>query len=399
MTLRVIGGTIVDPSAPEVGDVEIVGENIVAAGQFPLDGVDVIDATDLLVGPGFIDLQINGGFGIDLATDPSRIWELGILLTTTGVTAFLPTIITSPARVTAAALEAIASRPDDYGGAEPLGLHFEGPMLNPARPGAHPVEHLTPPSPAVIESWSRQSGVAMVTLAPELSGASQVITELASRGVVIAAGHSDADAEQMSIGRTHGIAAVTHLFNAMAPFGHRSPNIVGTALADPTLVATLIVDGIHVDPVAVEVAWRAKGPEGLALVTDAVAAMGQSAGSHRFAGAAISSGRDGVRTTSGILAGSDLSMDRAVRNLCAFTGCSPSEAWQSASATPARLLGEIDRGHVDVGAIADLVLLDQDLVVQATICRGVVAYVAEGAEYRVTERTEPEEERRPSWRS
>jgi N-acetylglucosamine-6-phosphate deacetylase len=342
-----------------------------------------IDATDLIVSPGFVDLQINGGFGIDLLTDPTGMWELGAQLLRTGVTAFLPTIITSPRLVSQAAIEALRLRPESYRGAEPLGLHFEGPMLNPDRHGAHPVEHLVAPQLSVIDNWSPENGVTMVTIAPELPGAMPVIAELINRGVVVAAGHTNATSAEALAAVEAGVSAVTHLFNAMAPLVHRQPNLVGVTLTEPNLVAGLIVDGVHVDPIVVAAAWNAKGPSGIALVTDAVAAMGQPPGDYQFAGRQSTAGESGVRNSDGTLAGSALMMDQAVRNLVEFTGCDIPEALLAASRTPAQLVEDHKRGRIKPDANADLVLLDEDLHVQMTIRGGRIAHIAEGAHDRV----------------
>jgi N-acetylglucosamine-6-phosphate deacetylase len=341
-----------------------------------------IDATGLIIAPGFIDVQINGGYGLDLASDADSMWELGRRLPSSGVTGFLPTIISSAASWTQAALRAVKQRPASYRGAEPIGLHLEGPMLNPARCGAHEVRHLAPPRTALIEGWTREGGVAMVTLAPELAGAIGVIAKLSERGIVVSAGHTDADSTVMGDALGVGLTAVTHLFNAMAPMGHREPNVVGVALAEESVVAGLIVDGHHVDPVVVAAAWNAKGPDGIVLVTDAVAAMGLPSGAYELAGGRVTSDETGVRRDDGVLAGSVLTMDQAVRNLVAFTGCSAEEAITAATRTPALLIGRLDRGRVEPGALADIVLLDPALQVQATIVAGQVMFVTDGARSR-----------------
>lgn len=256
-------------------------------------------------------------------------------------------------------------------------------MLSPQRPGAHPVAHLAPPSEAVISGWSRADGVVLVTIAPELDGAIAIIAELTDRGVTVAAGHTEANVAEADAARQAGVTMVTHLFNAMSPLGHRSPNLVGLALAEPKLIAGLIVDGVHVDPVAVAAAWNAKGPDGLVLVTDAVAPMGLGPGRYEFASRTITADEQSVRNQAGTLAGSILTLDQAVRNLRRFTGCSPADAIRTVTATPADAIGLADRGRIDTGLTADLVLLDESLAVQVTICNGTVAYVAKGAAGRI----------------
>ena len=241
-------------------------------------GTPILDLDGAVVVPGFVDLQINGGHGIDLAAEPERLGELAALLPRYGVTAFCPTIVSSPPGIVERAL---AAWRDWTGGGEapghavPLGLHLEGPMLSPRRRGAHAERHLRLPSPDVIDGWSPAAGVALVTLAPELPGALDVVATLVERGVVVAAGHTDASSAEMEAAVAAGVTMVTHLYNAMRPFDHRDPGPVGAALAGAVPVAGLIADGVHVDPVAVAAAWRALGPGWLALVTDAASGLGR----------------------------------------------------------------------------------------------------------------------------
>jgi N-acetylglucosamine-6-phosphate deacetylase len=329
-----------------------------------------VDATGLLVAPGFIDLQVNGAHGIDLAAEPERLWEVAAFLAGYGVTAFLPTIITSPPATRDRALAALRRRPDGHVGAEPLGLHLEGPMLNPARRGAHPPAWLRPPSAELVAGWTAEAGVALVTLAPELSGALDVVRRLVGDGVVVSAGHTAATADQLDRAATAGVTGITHLYNAMTPFSHRDPGPIGFALADPRMTAGIVADGIHVHPVAVAAAWRALGPDRLTLVTDAVAALGQPFGPFRLGDQQVTLGADGVRLPDGTLAGSALAMDQAVRNLVAFTGCAPPDAIGAVTATPARLLGRGAKGALGPGFDADLALLTPDLRVAGTVVAG-----------------------------
>jgi N-acetylglucosamine-6-phosphate deacetylase len=381
---RIVGGVVYSPHGFTEGTVMVVDGTISEAGDLDsTDSVIDIDASELFVAPGFIDLQINGGFGIDLMTEPEKVWSLGRQLPQHGVTSFLPTIITSPPTATNAMLDSLAGRPADYVGAEPLGAHFEGPMLSPKRPGAHPIEHLVMPNPELIEGWSRERGLALVTIAPELLGALDVIEQLVEMNVTVSAGHSNAATAEAYAGFEAGITMVTHLFNAMAPLGHRSPNLVGMTLAEPHLVAGLIVDGVHVDPVVVAATWNAKGPSGIALVTDAVSAMGRAPGRYGLADTTITSDGVSVRNGDGNLAGSVLTMDRAVQNLVSYSKCEPHEAITCATTTPADLIGESGRGRLALGSAADIVLLDENLDVQMTLCSGKLVYVAEAARTRL----------------
>ena len=383
--LTIVDGRVLTAQGLTRQQLTMTGSSIDAmAIDLPHDG-ETIDAAGLIVSPGFIDLQINGGFGFDLVRAPETMWDVARLLPSHGVTSFLPTFITSPSARTAAAIEAIGRRPVDHLGAEPLGLHFEGPMLHPNRKGAHPAALLRPPSLDLIAGWTADHHVAMVTIAPELPGAIAVIAELAARGITVAAGHSDATEPEARAGIDAGVTMVTHLFNAMAPLGHRNPNLVGVALAETDLAAGLIVDGVHVDPTVVALAWNAKGPDGIVLVTDAVGAMGQGPGRHHLGGDELTADAAAVRKRDGTLAGSLLTMDRAVRNLVWFTGCEPDQALRAATAIPAAVIGQTLRGRLGPGAVADIVLLDGELRVQATFCGGRLAYVADEARPRLPE--------------
>ena len=336
-------------------------------------GAAAADVAGDWVVPGFIDVQINGAHGIDVTTQPERMGELGAALAQYGVTAFVPTVITCSPSTRAAALaswrEGVTSS-----GAVPLGLHLEGPMLSAARKGAHPAAHLTPPSAAVIDEWAPETGVIVATIAPELPGAIDLVATLAARGVVVSIGHTDADAATFALARAAGARYVTHLFNAMRPFSHRDPGPIGAALADADVIVGLICDGIHVDPVAVAMAWRALGPDRLNLVTDAVAALGAHDEPVSLGSVGVTVGSDGIRNADGVLAGSNLSLDAAVRNLVAFTGCTVAEAVATVTSTPARLLRLADRGRLVPGARADVTVLDGDLHVVATIVGGEVAW-------------------------
>lgn len=336
----------------------------------------VIEADGLLAAPGFVDLQCNGALGIDLASEPERLWELGAALPRWGVTSWLPTIVTTPSGVVERALETLAAGPPSgWVGATPLGLHLEGPFLAASKKGAHPEALLRPPTMAAVAGWSREAGVALVTLAPELDGAHDVIEALVARGVIVSVGHSAASATEATAAVDAGARWVTHLFNAMAPLHHREPGLAGVALTDHRLHVGLIADGIHVSPTVVALAQQALGDR-LTLVTDAVAALGMSPGEQALGRATVTVGDDGVRLADGTLAGSNLAMAQAVRNLVAFTGCLPEVALHAASAAPAALLDDTRRGTLRTGARSDLVLLTDELDVVATVVGGEVVHDA-----------------------
>ncbi len=379
MTPLVIGGMLhVDGSWVE-GDVTIEGSTISSVGvERGSRPVGFLDATGCSVLPGFVDLQVNGAVGVDLTSEPERIGEVAAFLVQCGVTSFMPTLISSAVSQIVAAVAVINSwsREDQpsHVGARSLGVHLEGPFLNPARAGAHPVNRLRQPSVAEVEEWRRDDGYAMVTLAPELAHALDVIEVLVANDVAVCAGHSDADPTEMNAAVAAGLRGVTHLFNAMTPMSARAPGPAGATLAGGTLIAGLIVDGVHVDPAMVRLAWQALGPGRLALVSDAISALGKGDGKYRVGDTHVIVEGNTARTADGTIAGSVLRFDDAVRNLIAFTGCELADASRSASTTPARLAQRQDIGRIEPGCTADIVLLDENNRVVATMVAGHVIF-------------------------
>ena len=358
----------------------IDGERIVEVGPSakikpPTDTL-VIDAAGLQLAPGFIDLQCNGAFGHDFTTNPATIWPVAAELPRYGVTAFLPTIITAPLETTTQARQILRQGPPaGWQGALPLGLHVEGPFLNEAKKGAHNPLHLRPPTLEAVADWSPEQGVSLVTLAPELPGALEVIEALAGRNVVVSAGHSLGTYAEAQAGFAAGIRYGTHLFNAMPSLGHREPGLAGALLTAPDVTVGLIPDGIHVHPAVIELIWRTKGASSLTLVTDAMAALGMLPGQYQIGDQAVIVTAHDCRLADGTLAGSILSLDAALRNLIDFTGCSLEEGLATITTTPATLLDQADRhGRVAPGALANLVLLTPGLTVVKTIVAGQVVY-------------------------
>ena len=323
--------------------------------------------------PGWIDLQVNGAFGFDFTSDSATAAEVGARLPSTGVTAFLPTLITSPLAAYAPRLRDLERAAKESHGAEILGAHLEGPYLSPARAGAHNPAYLRTPDVNELEAWAGSPRVRIVTLAPELPGALDLVQRLRARGIIISAGHSAASHAQALAGFRAGMTWGTHLFNAMPPFNHREPGLIG-ALLSSEVPCGLIVDGVHVHPAAVKTAYRAKGARGITLVTDAMAAMGMRPGRYPLGDREVMVNATSARLADGTLAGSTLQMDAAIRNVIDYTGCSLAEAVTMASATPARVLGLERKGCIAPGNDADLVVLDESLRVEMTIARGAVVY-------------------------
>lgn len=355
-------GAILDVS-PDVSLLELADE----AHEHP----------DCLITPGFVDLQVNGAFGIDVATQPERLPELSESLLRTGTASYLPTVITSPESLYEKTLPKLAAAM--YGprtGAEVFGIHLEGPFINLDKRGAHPAVNVVPPDAAFLERLLELAPVRLLTLAPELDGAERLMEQARNRGIVVSAGHSGASFEVAYDALDHSAASVTHLFNAMSPLHHRDPGLPGAAFAHPRAVCGLIADGVHVHPEMVALAFRMLGPDRICLVTDAIAAAGVGEGEYALASRNVYIDEGGVpKLGSGAIAGSVLSMNEAFRNVLAFTGCTLAEAARMASSTPARLAGEGRRkGRLICGHDADATVLAPDLSVEAVWKSGRKVY-------------------------
>src|SRR4029079_15964546 len=321
----------------------------------------------VFLAPGFIDLQVNGGGGVLLNDQPTADGMRAIARAHPryGTTACLPTLITDTreqVRTAIAAARSIAGR-DGV-----LGLHLEGPFISPQRPGVHRPDRIAQPGAGDLEELCELAGAgrSLVTLAPECVPAG-FVRALASAGVRISIGHSEAAAEIVMQAVADGATGVTHLFNAMPPLSARAPGIVGTALAEDRLTAGIIIDGIHVDPVSVQTAFAAKGAGRIALVTDAMPTVGTSLESFELLGRNIKLADGKLTTEEGTLAGAHLDMASAVRNAIKLAKISLEDALRGASLTPARFLGvDNERGALVSGARADIVALNRELKVVAT---------------------------------
>ncbi len=333
-----------------------------------------IDGTHLLVSAGWIDLQVNGGFGRDFTVDPSTIWEVAARLPSLGITAFLPTIITSPEEVREEALRVWRSGPPEgWCGAIPLGLHFEGPFLSVEKRGAHPVEYLRMPDVGVVEGWARDWGVWLVTAAVELEGFEDVANCLHEQNVTLSIGHTNATWEEAMTAFEKGVTYGTHLFNAMRGFHHREPGAVGALLARQDIAVGMIVDGIHVHPGAVRLAWQCKSPQTVTLVTDACAGLGMPPGRYRLGAMEIIVSEDRATLPNGTLAGSIVTPAQALRNLIQFTGCDLSEAIDTVTRAPARVV-QLQDPVIMSGREANLTIFTPDLEVIYTIVGGRVVF-------------------------
>lgn len=341
----------------------------------------VLDLEEAILAPGFIDMHIHGGAGRDVMdTASDALPAVEGLLYSHGVTTYFPTTITAPVDRTLAALDHLAgaierARESEELRATPVGIHLEGPFISHARPGVHPTADLQKPSLALFERlWEASRGtVRVMTIAPELDGAREVISEATRRGVCVSMGHSDADLAHAQAGVDAGVRHATHTFNAMRPLEHRDPGIIGEALMDERITAEIIADGIHVDPLMVRLFLRAKGAEGAVLVTDATAATGMPNGRYRLGSLEVDV-KDGKCLRDGRLAGSVLTMDKAVRNVVKFANWDLQHAVRLATLNPARATGlPGNAGTLVAGAPADVVAMNSAGDVIKTIVRGRVA--------------------------
>jgi len=395
MKVSVINGGIVAADAILSGAEITVEDGLVTAVRSSRDPAHCDVELDLGGGwllPGLVDAQINGGGGVlfNDATNVEGIRAIGAAHASLGTTAFLPTLISAGAEHIVAALDAVEEA-IDAGIPGLLGLHIEGPFINFERKGIHDAGAIRRIDAEMVALLARpRRGRVLLTIAPECCD-DQAIRQLTNAGVIVSLGHSNATYEEACAAIDAGATAVTHLFNAMSPLGHRAPGLVGAALDDPGCVCGLIADGVHVHPAAMRIAIAAKGCDGIMLVSDAMPSVGTDADSFMLQGKRIEV-RDGVcRYSDNTLAGTDLDLAAAIRNLVALTGVSVPEAARMASTVPARLLGlERTHGSIAIGRRADWVHLDADLVPRTTWIAGeplpgpaALRHVPDGAPARI----------------
>ncbi len=355
-------------------------------------GGSPVDLGDNIIAPGYLDLHIHGGAGHDVMDDSlEALPAIERLLARHGVTSYFPTTVTAPLDSTLRALERLADAIEAREGrdaktlpafahtkmrvnpgAAPLGIHLEGPFISHARRGVHPLGQLLPPKVETFERfWEASRGhIRIMTIAPELEGAIELIAAVAARGVCVSIGHSDADFAATERAIAAGARHATHTFNAMHPLGHRDPGIVGAVLTDNRVTADIIADGIHLDPSIVKLVARAKGMDQTVLITDATAATGMPDGCYRLGSMEVDV-KDGKCIFDGKLAGSVLTMDLAVRNLSRFANWDLPLAVGAASRNPARVVGSNNKGVLAPGSAADFVVLDFEGNVLRTSIAGI----------------------------
>lgn len=346
-------------------------------------GATLVDFQDAILAPGFFDIHIHGGAGIDLMRAPiTELPRFGHFLTQHGVTGYFPTTVAAPLDATCTALERLADAieaPEPSNGesvqARPLGIHLEGPFLSHKRRGVHPPEYLVEPTVPIFDRlWQAARGhIRMITIAPEIPGAIEVIAEAAKRNVCVSIGHSDSQLATARDAVAAGARHATHTFNAMRPLDHREPGIIGEVLSDDSITADLIADGIHVSPEVVKVFLHSKGRERAVLITDAMSATGMPDGRYQLGPIEVDV-KDGKCTANGSLAGSVLTMDRAVRNVTKFSDWTLRDAVRAATLNPAKAAGLTKtHGILTAGASADFTVLNSSGEVLKTIVAGRAA--------------------------
>jgi N-acetylglucosamine-6-phosphate deacetylase len=357
------GSRLLDSPVVVIEDGRIVSVSTRAEGELQR-GARVLDFPGATLGPAFFDVHIHGAKGHDvMEASTAALDAMGSFLAAHGTGSFLATTVTAPLDVTLRSLSGLAklvARPAVEGQARAIGIHLEGPFLSHTKRGAQPAEHLLAPDIVTFDRLfeAAEGHIRLMTLAPELPGAVELAAHATARGVRVSLGHSDATAAETRAAIKAGAVSATHTFNAMRPLAAREPGILGTVLTDDALYAEMICDGIHVAPEMVKLWWRAKGPERAILVTDAMSATGMPDGEYQLGGFAVQVA-NGRATANGVLAGSVLTLDRALSNFMEFTGAPLEQALRLATVNPATMTGLGDQaGSVTVGMPANLTAVD-----------------------------------------
>lgn len=384
MTTLLHAGRALTPSAEILdagilireGEIEQIGPR---AGMELPGGAREISAADKTAIPGFVDVHIHGAGGRDVMEGSAEaLAAVAKAVARHGTTSLVATTVTASPDATIRGVEGIAryiaaQHETDDARAEVLGIHFEGPFLSPTRRGVHPTEWLRLPSAELLQKLLQAaSGNALIlTLAPELLGAAPCIDAARKAGLVVAMGHTDANYEQARAGIAHGLRHAVHVYNGMRPFSHRDSGVIGAVLTSPEVSAELIADGVHVDDAAIRMLVQAKGDSGMILISDGISATGMPDGKYNLGGIEVTVSGGVCRNAEGKLAGSTLTLDRALRKIVAL-GTPLAEAVRMLTLNPAKLLSlEFKKGTLRPGADADIVLLDDTLQISQVWSRGM----------------------------
>jgi len=382
----IINGTIITPFQLISGKAIIVEKgkireivNKEELSTATLKEVEVIEGKDKFVVPGYIDIHVHGGGGSDIMDgDYEAINQVAISHSRFGTTAFLPTTMTMAKDKIIKSLRSICeAAKKGTAGAEILGIHMEGPYINPKKKGAQKEEDIKKISLEEFLEFNQASGnlIRLVTIAPEMPGAIGLIKYLYKQGIIASVGHSNATYVQTQAGIQAGLSHVTHTFNAMRKLHHREPGVVGAALTSPELTVEVIADGIHIHPIVLKILTKIKEGEKIVLITDAMRAAGLKDGTYDLGGQEVIVAKGQARLKDGTLAGSVLTMDKAVRNLVTKVEVSLMKAVQMASFNPARSIGIDDKkGSLEPGKDADIVILNKNLETELTMVAGKVVY-------------------------
>jgi N-acetylglucosamine-6-phosphate deacetylase len=383
MQFTLHGARLVDAGMDlPAGDITVKDAHILSVGQVADAGSLTIDATDSIIVPGFIEVHTHGGGGFNLhTTDVAEIHAYANWVASTGVTSFLIAVVGTPGALPENQLSTAVKAIEQYSpayGARPLGIHMEGPYISLKRRGAHPPAWLRVPDRAETERVLEMTRgyLRLITLAPELPGAEEMILQLLEAGVTVSIGHTDATYEQAQQAIQLGITHATHCFNAMPPLSHRAPGPMGAIAQANQVSGEIIADGVHVHPALMDILVRILGPERVIVVTDAQAGAGMPDDTvFEFAGQHTRVCCGAARLENGALAGSILTLDQALRNMLKFTHVSLKDAVGMLTLNPARSAKVVaHKGRLYAGYDADLLILDNELNLQATICQGEVAY-------------------------
>jgi len=342
-------------------------------------GAREISALDLTAIPGFLDVHIHGAGGHDvMEASAEAMAAVTTMVARRGTTSMVATTVTASPDATLQSVAGIAKyictqRESGDPRAEVLGLHFEGPFISPVRRGVHPTEFIKLPSAEFLDKLlqAAEGNAQILTIAPELLGAMPCIDAARKAGMVVAMGHTDATYEQARAGIAHGMRHAVHVYNAMRPFSHRDSGVIGAVLTSPDVSAELIADGVHVDEAAMKLLLQAKGAAGVVLISDGISATGMPDGKYMLGQFEVTVSGGICRNSEGKLAGSTLTLDRALQNIVAL-GAGLADAVRMLTLNPATLLGlEFKKGVLRTGADADIVLLDEALQIREVFTRGV----------------------------